>query len=109
MESFSFADVFARRMRLFLLALFCIGSVSYIAFALTCSKIIPFSIIVVYSGNIVGSTAINAATPLFFELACEAAYPVAEGVTNSVVTLLNNVAGFVFLGVLMLTKTCKHT
>ena len=91
-------------MRLFLLVLFCVGGVAFSVFALTCSHVLPVSIIVLFSSNIIGSTAVNAATPLFFELSCEAAYPVAEGVTNSVVTLLNNVAGFAFLGILMLTK-----
>ena len=35
--------------------------------------------------------------PLFFELGCETAYPVAEGLTNSWMTWWNNVFGLVFL------------
>ena len=49
-----------------------------------------------YVTMILGSIALVSGVPLFFELVCEATYPIAEGVTNSMLTLLNNVAALVF-------------
>ena len=39
----------------------------------------------------------NATIPLFYELSCEASYPVAEGVTGGFYTLVMNLFGLVFL------------
>ena len=58
-----------------------------------------------YITDIVGNMAIFGATPLFFELSCEAAYPVAEGVTNTLMTWLNNLIGLIFLSILMIPAT----
>ena len=39
----------------------------------------------------------NAATPLYYELAVEATYPVAEGLTTAAITLVQNLFCFLFL------------
>eukprot|EP00118_Oscarella_pearsei_P010739 m.67741 g.67741 ORF g.67741 m.67741 type:complete len:95 (+) comp35468_c0_seq18:1926-2210(+) len=39
----------------------------------------------------------NGSIPLFYELAVERTYPIAEGTTTGVMTLMNNVAALVFL------------
>ena len=44
-----------------------------------------------------GSTCVNAAIPLYFELAVEATYPVAEGLTTTGITLLQNAPCLAFL------------
>ena len=49
----------------------------------------------------------NAATPIFFETACEVTYPVSEGVTNLVLTLVNNMFGLLFLLVQMVPNIGK--
>ena len=49
----------------------------------------------------------NAATPIFFETACEVTYPVSEGVTNLVLTLVNNMFGLIFLLVQMIPNIGK--
>ena len=49
-----------------------------------------------------GNVLMNSTVPLFFETACEVTYPVAEGVTNLVLTLANNIAGLVFLLIQMI-------
>ena len=46
---------------------------------------------------VLGSLCANAVTPLFYELAVEATYPVAEGLTTAALTLLQNVACGLFL------------
>ena len=51
----------------------------------------------IFATYISGNLFLGAASPLFFEMACEVTYPVAEGVTTLVLTLINNIAGLVFL------------
>ena len=48
-----------------------------------------------------------ATIPLFFEMACEVTYPVAEGVTTLVLTLANNIFGLLFLFIQMIPKIGK--
>jgi len=55
----------------------------------------------VYAGYIITSIGVESCSPLFYELACESTYPIAEGVTNGLLTWLNNVVGLTFLLVLM--------
>jgi len=55
-----------------------------------------------YAGYFVTCVGIQSCSPLFFELACESTYPVAEGITNGFLTWLNTLVGLVFLFVLML-------
>jgi hypothetical protein len=51
----------------------------------------------------------NIDIPLFFEMACEAAYPVPEGTTNLVLTLSSNVGGLVFLLIQMIPNIGQYT
>ena len=39
----------------------------------------------------------NGAIPLFYELAVESTYPIAEGTTTGILTLMNNVGCLIFL------------
>ena len=50
-----------------------------------------------YATSIVGSASVNAAIPLFFEFAVEAAFPVAEGLTTTALTLGMNLPTGAFL------------
>ena len=50
-----------------------------------------------YFTCILGGVVVYGSIPLFFEGAAECAYPVAEGLATGVLTLLNNVAGLIFL------------
>ena len=52
---------------------------------------------IIYVTVIIGSICLSGAVPLFFELTCEAAYPIGERVTNGFVALLNNVAALLFM------------
>ena len=54
--------------------------------------------------TILGTVCVKWGIPLFFELACENCYPIAEGVTNEFLTLLNNIAGLIVLSILLFTK-----
>lgn len=61
-----------------------------------------FVIGVIYASYISANLFMGGASPLFFEMACEVTYPVAEGVTTLVLTLVNNIAGLLFLLVQLL-------
>jgi len=54
-----------------------------------------------YAGYVITSIGVESCSPLFYELACESTYPIAEGVTNGLLTWLNNFVGLTFLFVLM--------
>ena len=62
---------------------------------------------IIFASYIAGNVFMNAATPLFYETACEVSYPVAEGVTNLVLTLVNNIFGLLFLLVQMIPNIGK--
>ena len=62
---------------------------------------------IIFASYIAGNVFMNAATPLFYETACEVSYPVAEGVTNLVLTLFNNIFGLLFLLVQMIPNIGK--
>jgi len=51
---------------------------------------------------VIGASMLTATTPVYFEMACENTYPVAEGITNFVLTLVNNIISVVFLAVQMI-------
>ena len=50
-----------------------------------------------FMASIIGSLFANAVVPLYYELAVEATYPVAEGLTTTSLTLLQNLPAGVFL------------
>ncbi|XP_050395913.2 solute carrier family 49 member 4 isoform X2 [Patella vulgata] len=97
-----FADVFSKRLKLFIFILYTVGTVFIIWFALASAQILPTSTAVFYLTVIMGVMALNASVPLLFELACELAYPIGEGTTNGVMTILNNLGGLIFLFILMI-------
>ncbi|XP_060551826.1 solute carrier family 49 member 4 homolog isoform X2 [Ruditapes philippinarum] len=97
-----FADIFMKRMKLFLITLF-LGAVAASAwFFVLWEKFIPFNITSLYAACILIGILINGGIPLFYEIACEASYPVAEGVTGGFLTLINNIIGICFLFVMLI-------
>jgi hypothetical protein len=53
-----------------------------------------------YVATIAAGVSINGAIPLFYEIACETSYPVSEGLTGGLLTLVNNLIGIFFLLIL---------
>ena len=45
---------------------------------------------------------INATVPIFYELAVEGTYPVAEGITTMIIVLLNQSSGLVYISIKMI-------
>lgn len=97
-----FADVFSKHIRIFLLILYVGAAGSLVWFTFLIQGTIPNSTVQLYISIILFCMLLGSTSPLYFEMACEVTYPVAEGVTNLVLTLLNNIGGLVFLIVLMI-------
>ncbi|XP_067687119.1 solute carrier family 49 member 4 homolog [Haliotis asinina] len=85
-----------------LLVLFVLATTATLWFVLIRLSVIPFSMASLYLSSILMGVFISASIPLFYELGCEASYPIAEGVTVGVLTLANNLTGVVFLSVMQI-------
>jgi hypothetical protein len=82
---FRFADRFAGNLKTFLLVLMACATISILIVCLIFSKVISFDkrLICVMFGS--SGFFVNGALPFFFEFGAEIAYPVAEGITSSVI------------------------
>ena len=63
------------------------AAVSYALFTFMCAGIIPYCKAVLFLTFILGGFFSNGSIPLFFEMAVETAYPVAEGITSCVLKI----------------------
>ncbi|XP_078324118.1 solute carrier family 49 member 4 homolog isoform X2 [Crassostrea virginica] len=97
-----FADIFSRHMKMFLLLLYGGGTVSFVWFTLLINGTIKESTYSLYTAIVLATLLLNASVPLYYEMACEVTYPVAEGITNFVLTLVNNIGGLLFLLISMI-------
>ena len=61
-----------------------------------------------YAAIVLATLLLNASVPLYYEMACEVTYPVAEGITNFVLTLVNNIGGLLFLLISMIPHLGKN-
>lgn len=90
------ADHFTRYMKLIVIALLTGATASLTVFTLICAGTLPYSKAVLYLTSIFGGFFVNGTIPLFFELAVESTYPVAEGITSGFLTFSNNFLQIVF-------------
>jgi len=97
-----FADFFKRHMKMCIILLFSGAAVFTLIFTLAYVGCMEFSMELLYGTNILISICVMGGVPLFFELCCEMAYPVSEGMATMVLTLMNNIVGLVFLFLLMI-------
>lgn len=97
-----FSDIFSRHMRLLLLFLYICASGCFIWFIFLVEGVIHSSAFMLYASIIMGTMFLTSTLPLFFEMACEAAYPVPEGTTNLLMILGSNVSGVIFLVIQMI-------
>lgn len=91
-----FSDHFSRHIKSLLLGLYILASVALLWVLLLCESYIPFTKVELFASVILSGIFINAAIPLFYEMASELCYPVAEGIIGGYLTFLNNIVG-VFL------------
>lgn len=94
--SFRFADHFTRHMKSIIIGLMIGASVSLILFTLICDNVLPKWNVLLYITSILGGFFVNGSIPLFFELAVESTYPIAEGITAGCLTFSNNFLQVVF-------------
>lgn len=96
----------AGRRKALLVGACALAALCFAAFALACAPaLLPATwvaattprLVAMYVTSIGGSMCINAAIPLYYELAVEATYPIAEGLTTTSLTLLQNLPAGVFL------------
>lgn len=92
-----FSDLLMRHMKFFLILLFILAACSFGACILLCYGYIPFKLMYLYITVIAGTMALNGTIPLFFELSCETAYPINEGLTGGFLTCVCNTIGIGFL------------
>ncbi|XP_071103140.1 solute carrier family 49 member 4 homolog [Haliotis cracherodii] len=98
------SDLCLRRMKMLLLVLFILATAATAWFVMLRLSFIPFSMVSLYLSCILMGVFIIGSLPLFYELGCEASYPIAEGVTVGVLTIANNLTGVIFLSVLQIPR-----
>lgn len=96
------ADLFGGKMKALLLVLFFGSAGCFLWFSLLCLGMIGYSRYSLYQSSILGGFFVSGTIPLFYELTVESTYPVAEGVTTGLLTLINNSFTVMFLLVLMI-------
>ncbi|XP_064597874.1 solute carrier family 49 member 4-like [Liolophura sinensis] len=96
------ADIFSKRMKVILVALYLMAGGNFLWLALISGQYIPSNSVHVWISVIAGNTLITAGVPLIYELACEITFPISESVTTSALAMYNNVAGLIFLLVMMI-------
>jgi FLVCR family MFS transporter len=79
-----------------LIVLSLLGAAVYGTFAILFARG-SLTLTIVWVLCICGGIVVNGTVPIFYELAVDAAFPVAEGLTTSVLTVANNVGGLIFL------------
>lgn len=84
-------------LKLLLIMVFIVATAAFLIFSLICVNLIPQSMILFYMTSVVGGLCINGSLPLFFELAVESSYPVAEGINTGAMTFSKNIFGVIFL------------
>ena len=60
-----------------------------------------------YKSSILGGFFVSGTIPLFYELTVESTYPVAEGITTGLLTIINNSFTVIFLVILMVPGVGK--
>jgi len=98
------ADLFSGRMKALLILLFTGATGCFLWFCLLCLKIIPFSEDSLYKSAILGGFFVSGTIPLFYELTIEQTYPVPEGITTGILTMVNNAVTVLFLVALLIPK-----
>lgn len=86
-------------LKLLIVLLFFVATAAFSVFSLVCVKIIPNSMALFYLTSVVGGLCLNGSIPLFFELAVESSYPVAEGINTGAMTFSNNLYCLIFLSI----------
>ncbi|ESO93632.1 hypothetical protein LOTGIDRAFT_119290, partial [Lottia gigantea] len=99
-----FADIYKRKMKLFLIFLFISTTVMYVWLVLTLLDILTFNTKSLFASNVLASLLNGATSPIFYELCCEITYPVDECITSVILTLPSSIASLISLGTILRTE-----
>ena len=91
------SDGLGGKKKLLLIVLNALAGGVFTWFSLVCADTLPRSSLSLYAGAIVGGFLNQGTIPLFYEMGCEVVFPIPEGLSMGVLTLLNNVACLIFL------------
>ena len=91
------ADSFKRRMKLLLIILCVCAALLFGWFTCQCNDILPRSTAMLYIAAIGANVLITATMPIFIEIACETSYPIAEGLTAGVLSMVITLTATVYL------------
>lgn len=103
----SFADHFTGHMKVTLIVLYVLASGALCWICLISEAKITFDTASLFVAAILASIFVNSGVALFYELACETCYPVAEGIIGGFLTLINNIVGIIFLLLLYIPNIGK--
>lgn len=92
-------DHLRKHMKVTLVVLLVLETLSWTWLAMICDKIIPFSTWQLYAATVCGTSFTFSLAPLFFEYSSELAYPVPEGLVGGFLTCFNNLIGGIFLAI----------
>lgn len=90
-------DILTGRMKLTITVLLSLSAVAFAVLTLMCLGLVETSTPMLYGSVIVGSCANYAASPLFYELAAEVAFPVDETIVGGFMSCIYNLVGAIFL------------
>ncbi|OWF43791.1 Disrupted in renal carcinoma protein 2-like [Mizuhopecten yessoensis] len=102
------SDVFSKSKKLILLGLYVTSGAFALWMNLLLSRLLPDSFVSMHIATVVGGATLTATTPVYFEMACETTYPVAEGITNFVLALVNNLVSVAFLAIQTIPHIGKY-
>ncbi|RUS77234.1 hypothetical protein EGW08_015009 [Elysia chlorotica] len=95
------SDMFTRKLKLFLLLMVIPGTAALVWFLMLINEYIPTDMPSLYITVILPGCFIYGSQPLFYELACEAAYPTGEDVATFLLTTAQNLVAFLILAVMV--------
>ncbi len=96
-----FSDTFTKHMKCLVLSCYTVSLVALLIFIGIYIGLVPTSTGLLWTSYLLFTVGVWAPAPVFFELAAEINYPVAEGTSHGFITWLCNLIGMVFLLVVM--------
>lgn len=95
------SDMFSRKLKVLLVLMFIPCAATSVWFLLLVQQYIPYDTASLYITGIIPGSVLAGVQPLFYELACEAAYPAGEDVSTFLLTTAQNLVTCLILGVLI--------
>ena len=95
-----FADILYKHMKTTILVLFSVSAVSTLFVSFSLMRVIPVHILTLDIPAVLIVSCVTATIPIFYEMACEYAYPVSESVSNGLMTWCVHPFAILFLAIL---------